>query len=143
VREVGEKDTMNLHEELMEAIVADNGAEVTRLIQTGLDLNARCDQGASALFGAILHGNISILHLMLEHGADPNFMADEPASYIYADKPLDLALGCRFILAWDKYDPMVNLLAQFGATDSSGSVDSIENKEVEQRAREWQTRNSS
>jgi hypothetical protein len=134
---------MNLNEQLMTAIVEDNIGEVKRLIQSGLELNARCDQGASALFGAILQGNISIIQLMLECGADPNLIADEPAASIYTEKPLELAMQARFLMDWDKYHPIVKLLEEFGATDSDGCVESSEQLKVrESRAKEWQSSKS-
>ncbi len=127
----------------MTAIVEDDVDEVKRLIESGLDLNARCDQGASALYGAILYGNTTILRLMLEHGADPNFRADEPAASIYTKKPLELARQSRFLMDWDKYHPAVGFLEEFGATDSDGRVESNEDLKVcEQRAREWQASKS-
>ena len=101
---------VNLHEQLMAAIAEDNVDEVERLVQSGLNLNARCDQGASALYGAILCGNVSVIRLMLEHGADPNLLADEPAAFTYTEKPLDLAMQARFLMDWDKYHPIVKLL---------------------------------
>jgi ankyrin repeat protein len=133
---------MSLHEQLMAAVAAGKLDEARPLIQTGLDLNSRCDQGASVLYGAILHGNVSIVRLMLEYGADSNLIADEPAASIYTEKPHELATQCRFLMDWNKYDPIVKLLEQFGATDSDGHVDSLDNIEIEQRAREWQVRRS-
>src|SRR6185295_7013944 len=79
---------IDVHEQLMTAVLENDVREVSRLIEKGIDLNYRCDQGASALFGAILQSNVSIIRLMLEHGADPNLVADEPASSIYTEKPL-------------------------------------------------------
>lgn len=134
---------MNLHEQLMTAIAEDNVGEAKRLIQSGLDLNARCDQGTSILFGAILHGNISIIRLMLEQGVDPNLIADEPAASIYTEKPLELAMQSRFLINWDKYHPIVTLLAEFGATDSNGQFESLHDlDERKGRAREWQASKS-
>ncbi len=129
----------NLHEQLMTAIVEDKVDEVRQLIQRGLDLNARCDQGASVLYGAILHGNINIIQLLLEHGACPNLIADEPAASIYTEKPLELAMQSRFLMDWGTYHPIVKLIEKYGATDSDGSVESSEYLEAcEQRAQEWQ-----
>jgi hypothetical protein len=58
---------------------------------------------------------------MLEHGADPNLQADEPAATIYTERPLDLALQARFLMNWDKYDPIVKLLERFGARMPMGA----------------------
>jgi hypothetical protein len=111
---------IDVHEQLMGAVVEDNVQEVQRLIENDIDLNSRCDQGASALSGAILHGNLSIIRLMLEHGADPNLVADEPAATIYSEKPLDLALQASFLMDWEKYHPIVKLLESFGLRIAMG-----------------------
>ena len=58
------------YEQLMIAVAEENPEEVQRLIACGVDLNHRCDQGASVLFGAILQGNLSIVSSLLENGAD-------------------------------------------------------------------------
>jgi len=132
---------VNAHERLVKAVAEKNTAEVQRLIENGIDLNVRVDQGASVLFGAILEGDETLIRLMLEHGADPNLVADEPAATIYTEKPLNLARQARFLMDWDKYDPIVKLLEAFGATDFEGRVESESDaKLVEARAREWQVR---
>ena len=108
----------SLHEKLLEAIGDDRIEEAKRLTRSGIDLNVRCDRGASVLFVAILTGDVSLVRLMLEHGADPNFVAEDPAATVYAEKPLELALGARFLLDRAKYQPIAELLIQFGATTS-------------------------
>jgi len=130
---------IDIYEQFMTAVVENDISEITDLLESGIDLNYRCDQGTSALFSAILEGNLSIIRLMLEHGADPNLVADEPAASIYTEKPLDLARQARFLMDWDKYDPIVKLLAAFGATNEIGEVE-MDAKIVELRAREWQSR---
>ena len=132
---------IDVYEHLMGAVVDDNLQELQRLIDNGIDLNNRCDQGASALSGAILQGNLSIIRLMLEHGADPNLLADEPAASIYSEKPLDLARQASFLMDWEKYHSIVKLLESFGATDCDGRVESVEDSKAREiRAREWQAR---
>jgi ankyrin repeat protein len=134
---------IDVYEQLMGALVEDNVEELQRLIENGIDLNSRCDQGASALSGAILHGNLSIIRLMLEHGADPNLLADEPAASIYSEKPLDLARQASFLMDWEKYHSIVELLENFGATDCEGRAESDEDSKTREiRAREWQARKS-
>jgi hypothetical protein len=125
----------------MTAIADANIEETASLIKHSHDLNDRCDQGASVLYGAILLGNISIVRLLLENGADPNLIAHEPAAFVYDDRPLGLAKQCRFVLDWDRYDPIVRLLKQFGASDSNSNPD-VTDAEIERRAREWQLRKS-
>ena len=129
---------IDVYEQFMTAVVENNVCEVTRLIESGLDLNYRCDQGTSALSGAILEGNLSLIQLMLENGADPNLVADEPAATIYTEKPLSLARQARFLMDWDRYHPIVELLEAFGATNDHGEVEK-DSKAVEFRARQWQS----
>jgi len=109
---------MDIHQKLVAAIAADEVVEAKRLIRSGVDLNIPSAQGETALYQAILRGDASLVRLMLEHGADPNFVADEPAATIYTEKPLDLAQQARLLMDWDKYDPIVKLLEEFGATGS-------------------------
>lgn len=116
-----------LHEEILQAIGDGQIEEAKRLTRKRIDLNVRCDQGTSVLFAAILSGDVSLVQLMLEHGADPNFVAEDPAATIYAEKPLELALGASFLLDRDKYQPIVELLIQFGATTSDESIPSAAN----------------
>ena len=130
---------IDVNDQFMTAVVENDVGEVTRLIESGIDLNYRCDQRASALSGAILEGNLIIIGLMLENGADPNLVADEPAASIYTEKPFDLARQARFLMDWDKYHPIVKLLEAFGATNENGEVEN-DSKAIELRAREWQSR---
>lgn len=107
----------DVHEELLAAIAEGDSEKATRLIRSGLDLNVPCEQGAPVLYPAILSGDVLLVRLMLEHGADPNFAADEPAATIYADNPLELAKQARFLMDKDKYHPVVTLLEEFGASE--------------------------
>ena len=129
---------IDIYEQFITAVVENDVRQVTLLIESGLDLNYRCDQGTSALFGAVLGGNQIIIRLMLEHGADPNLLADEPAASIYTEKPLDLARQARFLMDWDQYHPIVKLLEAFGATNNEGEVEN-DSEAIELRAREWQS----
>ena len=96
-------------------------AEVKSMIDAGVDLGDPCDDGATPLFAAVLNGHESIVRLMLERGADPNFTADEPAASCYAEKPLCLAQQARFLMDWDKFHSIVETLLEYGATDSDGN----------------------
>lgn len=107
-----------LHKKLLDMIAEGETQKAMGLVRGGLDMNLPCDQGASVLYPAILLGNISLIRLMLEHGADPNFMADEPAATIYARKPLELARQAYFLIDQEKYYPVIKLLEEFGAIDS-------------------------
>lgn len=136
-----DSSSTDAHERLMAAVAEKNTGDVQRLLENGIDLNVRVDQGASVLFGAILQGDELLIRLMLEHGADPNLIAHEPGATIYAEKPLNLARQARFLLDWDKYDPIVKLLEAFGATDIEEQVESESDATLaEARARDWQPR---
>jgi ankyrin repeat protein len=131
----------SLHEQVLSAIREDDARAVERLLQSRLDLNTPDEQGAPTLYLAILGGNLSVIKMLLAHGADPNFVADEPAATIYAEKPLELAMQARFLLGWDKFEPVVELLKEYGATDSEGNSESVDALRVaEHRAKEWQSR---
>jgi len=133
----------DVYDQLVKAVVNGDRDAVRRIVEAGIDLNARVDQGASLLFGAILYGDEEIVRIMLEHGADPNFVAEEPAATLYTEKPLDLAYQTRFLLDWDRYDPIVKLLESFGATDIEGQVESESSREIRRaRAREYQRKES-
>ncbi|HEX6715741.1 MAG TPA: ankyrin repeat domain-containing protein [Pyrinomonadaceae bacterium] len=117
-----------LHNQLLAAIDKDDLKTATQILATGIDLNVPCAEldGAPALFFAILKGNYTIVQLLLEHGADPNYRADEPVASLYTAKPLDLARQARMLMDWEKYHVIVKLLEQFGATYEDGQVDSTD-----------------
>ncbi len=108
------------HAMLLAAIAADDVAEVERIAASDIDLNLPCDHGATALFPAILRGNTDLVRVLLNHGADPNFVTPKESWEIYAPKPLDTALAARAVVDWDTYDPIVSLLQAAGATDCDG-----------------------
>lgn len=132
---------MDQHHALLDAIAADRYDEVQRILATGVDLNAPADEGASPLFAAIVHGNVEIVRLLLDRGADPNFEAGEPARAVYAARPLDLAQQTRFLVDWDKFQPIAALLVERGATDASGASETPEEAAArEAPARTWQAK---
>jgi len=131
-----------LHDQLLAAIDKDDVKKASQIIANGIDLNVACSEldGAPVLFFAILKGNYLMVKLMLEHGANPNYWADEPVATIYTAKPLDLARQARLLMDWDRYHAIVELLEKFGATDEDGKVDSselLDKTKVE--AKNWQS----
>lgn len=113
------------YEDLLAAINGGNVSEANRLIETGLDLNAPCDNGATPLYAAILNGHNKLVRSMLDRGADPNYVADEPAASIYTEKPLDLAKQARFLMDRDTFHPIVQTLIEYGATGFDDTTDSM------------------
>jgi ankyrin repeat protein len=132
-----------LHYKLLIAIDKDDFETARHLVTGDIDLNIPCSelQGAPALYLAILKGNLAMVQLLLEHGADPNYLADEPAASIYTEKPLALAKQARMLINWDQYQLIVQLLEKFGATDDGACIESqdlLEKSKAE--ARIWQSR---
>lgn len=67
------------------AIDHDDLQTATQALTSRVDLNVPCVEldGAPALFLAILKGNYTMVKLLLDHGADPNYHAEEPSASIY------------------------------------------------------------
>lgn len=79
---------------LMAAVKSDNTEEVTRLIGKGADANSRTSPtGWSALHYAARNGNVELVQLLLNAGADPNYSGtmEGQTGSASALKPLVLA----------------------------------------------------
>ncbi|HEX7774848.1 MAG TPA: hypothetical protein VF435_20650 [Pyrinomonadaceae bacterium] len=128
--------------QLLAAIDSDDVKKASQIIAHGIDLNVPCAEldGAPVLFFAILKGNYSMVQLMLENGANPNYRANEAVASIYTEKPLDLARQARMLMDWEKYHPIVKLLESLGATFEDGQVES--NDQVEKSKAEAKKRQS-
>lgn len=100
----------DLNEQLYDLITSNQFERAIQLVRSGLDLNTTNSQGVTGLYPAILSGNLSLVQVMLDYGANPIFVLDEPAATVYAETPLELAQQARFLMDWDKYDPIVKLL---------------------------------
>ena len=134
-----------LHDQLLAAIDKDDLETAKYLVGDNINLNTSCSeiQGAPPLFLAILKGNPSMVQLLLEHGADPNYRADEPAASIYTEKPLALARQARLLMSWDQFHPIVELLERFGATHENAPIETRESLERSKaEAKRWQARKS-
>jgi ankyrin repeat protein len=92
--------------------------EVLRsLIERGVPLEARNEEGATALFQAVMAADEACVEILLAAGADPNAIADEPAATIYAELPLNLANQARFYMQDERYARIIELLTSYGARD--------------------------
>ena len=134
-------------EKFFAAIQSEDVADVKQFISDEYNLNALNEHGAPVLYFAVARGNLEIIRLLLENGADVNFAPDEEfAATAYGETALDIAQQMRVLMNWDKYQPVVKLLLKFGAKDVNGETDFAEDyteeelKEMERSAKEWQTR---
>src|SRR5262245_64765526 len=92
-RSVGQTERMTeaRHAKLLAAINARDAVRVADLVAEGFDLNVPCDHGASPLFAAVLSGDLTVVRCLLDGGADPNFIAQEPAASVYCERVLEVA----------------------------------------------------
>jgi len=133
---------MNQYDLLLKAVEMSDVRQIRELASGGLDINHRldinsqCDDGASVLFSAVLHGNVEVVRALLELGANPNFEATEPALSIYADTPLNVAIQARNLMDWEKFDPIVHLLIKHGA--SGYSIEPDKESVIRQKSLDWQ-----
>lgn len=134
---------MSPEEMLIDGAMSRRIDRIREAIAAGADPDSRCDDGATALLLACLEGDLEAVRLLLDVGADPKLVADEPAADIYAPRPLDLVMQCQFLLDWRKFTPIFTLLVERGAMTFEGNVPSAESEKVRERhALEWQSRKS-
>ena len=107
---------------LLVAVGAGDQVQIRKLVNAGVDINGLYDEGASVLFAASLSGDVELVQLLLDLGADPNLVAQEPSASIYAPKVLDLVMQAQFLIDWTTFTPILELLVRNGATDSDGEV---------------------
>lgn len=134
---------MQLMELLQRAINEHRYSDAIAIVDQGAPLNDLSDQGVTPIFWAVLEGHVPLVRAMLDAGADPNRRAEEPDDFMYAaPTPLDLAMQARFLVNWDKYQPIVELLLARGAKCLDGSGELENPGEVEEKARRSQSNQS-
>lgn len=122
---------------LLAAVTAGDRGRIKKLVASGVNINARCDQGASVLFYACLAADESLVKLLLELGANPNLNAEGEAIAMYAPKPLDLVLQAMVLTDWGRYKPLCDMLLKRGATDWQGFAPSpAQLRDLRERAEE-------
>lgn len=62
----------NTGDALIDAALADDATAITALVRQGANVNAREEDGATALAWAVNHSNIAIVEILLNSGANPN-----------------------------------------------------------------------
>jgi hypothetical protein len=124
---------------LIAAVEAADLQGIRLAVQQGADVNARCDDGASLLFGACLSADCTVVKQLLDLGADPNLLAEDPAASMYAETPFELVLQAQIVSSWEKYTPVYDLLVAYGARDIDGlDYDDETNERRRATALEWQ-----
>ncbi|MBP0013395.1 MAG: ankyrin repeat domain-containing protein [Roseofilum sp. SBFL] len=63
-------NTLKLNQSLIEAITQGNRPRATELLSEGADVNTKDNNGQTALMIATYKGEIGLVHLLLEKGAD-------------------------------------------------------------------------
>jgi len=95
---------------------ANDPAALHGLIEAGADVERRDNWDCTPLFYAVLEGNLESLEALIRAGADVNAIAGEPGCTMLASTPMNLALQCRNLVDWAKYDPIVKCLEEAGAS---------------------------
>ena len=91
-----------MESELIAAAVKGDSATITKLLAGGVDVNARDNDGGTALAHASWFGHMDTVKLLLDKGADVNAKKNDGAT------PLLLA-------TWNKHPDVVDVLRQAGA----------------------------
>jgi hypothetical protein len=124
---------------VLQALAARDAAALSSAVQDCEAIDERLPDGESVLFHAVLSGHIDFVETLIAGGADPNFRATEPAEDSLAPTPLELAQQARFLMDWDKYHPIVELLRAYVARKPEGFAYASGGLEaIEARARSWQ-----
>jgi ankyrin repeat protein len=120
---------------LMTAVKTDNTAEASKLIGKGADPNSRSSPtGWSALHYAARNGNVEIVQLLLQAGADPNYSGsmNGGANSAVALKPLSLAQASLDLISQVPASSMDATLHQIGLDDPALSA-SLKNPTAAER----------
>jgi ankyrin repeat protein len=88
--------------ELIAAAVKGDNAQIARLLADGVNVNARDNEGGTALAHAAWFGHLETVRLLLEKGADVNAKKKDGST------PVLLA-------TWNKHPDVVEVLAKAGA----------------------------
>lgn len=124
-------------QQLLDAVTALDRPRIRKLIESGVNVNARCDQGASVLYYACLTADTRLVKYLIDLGADVNLRAEGEAIEVYAPKPLDLVMQSMFLMDWTRYRPIFDLLLKYGATDFNDRVPTpLESRTMRERADE-------
>jgi ankyrin repeat protein len=83
-------------EKLLEAAQKEKVADVRAALEAGVDVNSKTEYGATALFFACDRGNMELVKLLLNAGADPNlkdtFYNSTPVTWAQQNQHQDIVV---------------------------------------------------
>lgn len=97
-----------LPNDLSYAAMIGDVSSARRVISFGVDVNARDKEGLTPLLRAVMYGNIEVLRLLLEHGADASIRGAD-------DYPGEAGLIAVHAAAWAGREDIYSLLLDGGA----------------------------
>ena len=116
IESVFEKIDDSKYSELLEYL--ENGGDPNLVNKSHSD---DYENGETLIFHAVIGAQLKVLELLINKGADVNYqISDNYFSHdCLAENPLSLALQCRFLMDYEKYDPVVKILEKSGAVDET------------------------
>ncbi len=106
------REQNHLAEKFIEMAAAGNSQEVRQAIASGIDINAFCANGHTALMAAAYYGQKAIVKILLAAGAEPNLLSDGDDGLGYGMSALMFVANSFFA---SNRDPIVQLLIEAGA----------------------------
>jgi len=91
---------------IIKAVLDGNSAEARRLLENGVDVNIRANNGTTALMAAASRGDMELVKLLIDYGADVNATCDRGATALIDAVHKDHKDVVRTLLA-SKADPNI------------------------------------
>ena len=103
---------------LIEDVVEGKNDSLSSYLGSGGNANLMDEEwNCPIIFHAVLGGNLDAVQKLIDSGANVNQLAEEPGCDILAETVLSLAMQCRHLQDFNKFDPIVKLLERHGAKD--------------------------
>jgi ankyrin repeat protein len=82
---------------LVYAAATGNLRTVERLLDAGLPINARNEDGSTALYGAAVQGQMPVIRYLVEHGAEPNIKNNFGRTALGAAREMNRTKTIRYL----------------------------------------------